>query len=246
MSEPTVAAGDSAPELESEQTVTTTDTLPDGEVESQTVDTKFYNQHDGTTGRLPGQYLDEIERNQAEVLRAKAEGREPDLNNPGSTAGTPIVTEGSLTDNSINHRDLIDEDAPTAQPVQTLPVDQTGGSLADNTGNPSSSNPNAPVDSSYEDQVAAENEVTGDNASADTSATPSDAVVAQATTPDPSVTGVTTSAGTMNPTTPMTNNDPAPTVTETLDAPTSDATTNWVDPRSISDSTSDTSAGTGA
>lgn len=134
------------PELEPEAEVTTTETESDVDgVETRIVDTKFFNQHDGTAGRLPGQYLDEIENKQAEILRAAQEDREPDLDNPGATAGTPLVTEDALSDNSINHREVIDPDAPVAStPVQTLPVDQTGNWPEDNA--PANTDlPDAPV-----------------------------------------------------------------------------------------------------
>jgi hypothetical protein len=43
---------------------------------------------------LPGgTYLDRVERERAEVARAKVEGREPDLDNPPACAGTPVITK---------------------------------------------------------------------------------------------------------------------------------------------------------
>lgn len=39
----------------------------------------------------PGIYLDDVEREKAEITRAKLEGREPDLDNPPSTQGTPLL-----------------------------------------------------------------------------------------------------------------------------------------------------------
>lgn len=50
-----------------------------------------FNQHDGLTGRDGGPYLDQVEAYNAEVQRAQVEGREPDFDNLGSTAGTPLV-----------------------------------------------------------------------------------------------------------------------------------------------------------
>ena len=35
-------------------------------------------------------YLDQVQRREAEVLRAKVEGREPDLDNPPAVQGTPL------------------------------------------------------------------------------------------------------------------------------------------------------------
>ena len=38
-----------------------------------------------------GVYLDDVQRQQAEIQRAKVEGREPDLENPPATTGTMVV-----------------------------------------------------------------------------------------------------------------------------------------------------------
>jgi hypothetical protein len=43
-----------------------------------------------------GVYLDDVLREQAEVQRAKLEGREPDLENPGPIVSTPLVRAGAL------------------------------------------------------------------------------------------------------------------------------------------------------
>lgn len=60
-------------------------------------DLKLYNPHDGLTGRDGGPYLDQVEREQAEIRRAKAEGRKPNLDKPASpSAGTPLVTGAQL------------------------------------------------------------------------------------------------------------------------------------------------------
>jgi hypothetical protein len=57
---------------------------------------KLYNPHDGLTGRDGGPYLDQVEREAAEIRRAKIENREPDLENPPAVAGTPLVTGAQL------------------------------------------------------------------------------------------------------------------------------------------------------
>jgi hypothetical protein len=45
-------------------------------------------------GREPGIYLDEVEREQAEELRARLEEREPNFEDPlPANAGTPVVTQ---------------------------------------------------------------------------------------------------------------------------------------------------------
>lgn len=56
----------------------------------------LYNPHDGLTGRDGGPYLDQEERNLAEIIRAAKEGREPDFENAPATAGTPLVTAATL------------------------------------------------------------------------------------------------------------------------------------------------------
>lgn len=55
------------------------------------VSQKLFNVNDGLTGRDGGPYLDEVEMRDAEKHRAAVENRKPDLDNPGSTAGTYLV-----------------------------------------------------------------------------------------------------------------------------------------------------------
>ena len=68
----------------------------------ETKDVGFYNPHDGLKGRDGGPYLDHIERQAAEVARARVEGREP-ADQWGvlpATAGTPLVVASQVIDNS--------------------------------------------------------------------------------------------------------------------------------------------------
>ena len=62
----------------------------------------FYNVHDGIKGRDGGPYLDHIERQAAEVARARIEGREPA--DPWgvlpATAGSPLLVASQIIDNS--------------------------------------------------------------------------------------------------------------------------------------------------
>lgn len=60
------------------------------------VERKLYNPHDNLTGRDGGPYLDQVERARAEEIRARVEGREPDLDDPGPVAGTPLVVGAQL------------------------------------------------------------------------------------------------------------------------------------------------------
>lgn len=57
---------------------------------------KLYNPHDGLTGRDGGPYLDIVERERAEVARAKVEDREPNFDEAPAIAGTPLVTGAQL------------------------------------------------------------------------------------------------------------------------------------------------------
>lgn len=52
----------------------------------------LFNPNDGITGRDGGPYLDEEQAREAEIRRARIEGREPDLDNPGLYAGIPANT----------------------------------------------------------------------------------------------------------------------------------------------------------
>jgi hypothetical protein len=53
---------------------------------------QFFNPNDGVAGRDGGPYLDQVEAARAELVRAKIEGREPDLENPPAYAGIPLNT----------------------------------------------------------------------------------------------------------------------------------------------------------
>lgn len=98
----------------------------------------FYNIHDGLRGRDGGPYLDQMEREAAEIQRAKVEDREPDLDNPGSSAGTPLVPISQVPDNiyanpSMAYEDplkgpmakALEENLPDGVVAQELTVDTT-------------------------------------------------------------------------------------------------------------------------
>jgi hypothetical protein len=64
-------------------------------LETEDVATDFYVAQKLDERRLvPGTspYWDDVERERAEIQRAKIEGREPDLENPPPTQGTPLYT----------------------------------------------------------------------------------------------------------------------------------------------------------
>jgi len=101
--------------------------LSDAEPGSE-VETDFYTPFDGTKGRAGGVYLDMQERADAEELRAKQEGRKPDLKNPPAVAGTPLVTENHLIDNSFsNPSSQAVAPVEKVDPVSTLTTIVPGG-----------------------------------------------------------------------------------------------------------------------
>jgi hypothetical protein len=99
---------------------------------AEEVETNLYNLHEGTTGRLPGTYLDEVERQGSELERAAREGREPDLENPPANAGTPLVTADQLPQPGTVAGGVTDDKDPVAvEPFTTanLPVSQAIGDV---------------------------------------------------------------------------------------------------------------------
>jgi hypothetical protein len=78
------------------------------------VERAFYISSHGIRGRDGGPYFDDLDREAAEVRRAKAEGREPDLDNPPPTVGTHLVTANQLTDNIPSNPSMINAPGPEA------------------------------------------------------------------------------------------------------------------------------------
>lgn len=104
----------------------------------ETQDRGFYNPFDGLKGRDGGPYLDFVEREQAEKVRANREDREPvfDGSTP-ATAGTPLTTAAQVVDNSVMSNpsrasapglevaltdETFDDTDFLADPVSVLPV----------------------------------------------------------------------------------------------------------------------------
>jgi hypothetical protein len=81
-----------------------TDTVNDN---PDTQEVAFYASQDGIRGRDGGPYFDYEDRLSAELRRAKAEDREPDLDNPPPTVGTHLVTAAQLTDNIPSNPSMI-------------------------------------------------------------------------------------------------------------------------------------------
>lgn len=97
-------------------------------------DTEFYAAFDGTKGRPEGFYLDMKERHDAEDVRAKMEGREPNHQDEGAlpaAVGTQLRVEADRVDNSyysnpaILHMESKDVDPLTVLPVDTGEADAT-------------------------------------------------------------------------------------------------------------------------
>lgn len=98
---------------------------------------KFWNAQDGIRGRDGGPYADEVDARQREVNRARAEGREPDLDNPPPFVGNVIVTSAYVEDNLFSNPSMkaapgphealaqakVVEDAPMRVDPGFLPVD---------------------------------------------------------------------------------------------------------------------------
>lgn len=64
-------------------------------------DINLYNVNDGITGRDGGPYLDHVEAEQAEIVRARREGRQPNLKDPGPYVGQQLVSEAQLLQRGI-------------------------------------------------------------------------------------------------------------------------------------------------
>ena len=89
---------------------------------SETVD--LYNAHEGTHKRLPGRYLDDVEREQAEIARARVEDREPDFDDLPATAGTPLVRKELLAPTGHLNGHSIEEAEPVTSVDVVIPEDE--------------------------------------------------------------------------------------------------------------------------
>lgn len=90
--------------------------------------TELFNAREGLDGRLPGVYLDEEERREAERLRAYREGREPNYEEFRPYVGDVLVPENQLEGYG----------RAVTSPVLSVPADQTqeGGHDGANDGAP--------------------------------------------------------------------------------------------------------------
>lgn len=105
----------------------TPDEVNEEDEDVKTVDVNFYNIHEGAGGRLPGKYLDDVERQEAEDERAYWEDREPDYETMGGTAGTPLVPSNLLAPIGVRSGEVHPAvDTVAVEPVNVLPVVDTG------------------------------------------------------------------------------------------------------------------------
>lgn len=92
----------------------------------ETKDVEFYAAFDGIKGRPEGFYLDMKERHDAEDVRAKMEGREPNHEDEGSlpaAVGTQLRVEADRVDNSYYSNPAIQHMEPKdVDPITELPV----------------------------------------------------------------------------------------------------------------------------
>lgn len=93
-------------------------------VEGDTVKVDLYDANKGKAPRTGGPYRDEIEAEQAELMRAKAEGRDPDFDNPGPYAGTQLVPASQLTETDVDKRHFADTVKLENEPVVSVEVQQ--------------------------------------------------------------------------------------------------------------------------
>lgn len=75
-------------------------------------DTAFWNAQDGIRGRDGGPYADEADARTREILRAKAEGREPDLDSPPPFVGNQLRTSRTIEDNTYSNPSMLNAPGP--------------------------------------------------------------------------------------------------------------------------------------
>ena len=85
----------------------------------------LYDANHGKTPRTGGPYRDDVEREQAELIRAKFENRDPDFDNPPASAGTVLVTKSQLVERDTDkshYSDTLDVvNEPVASYVAEVP-----------------------------------------------------------------------------------------------------------------------------
>jgi len=93
-----------------------------------TVTVDLYDANKGKVPRTGGPYQDDLAAQAAEEWRAKVEGREPDLDNPGPYAGTLLVPKSQLVERDTNLSHVSDtvevENEPVASYEYTPPTSE--------------------------------------------------------------------------------------------------------------------------
>lgn len=84
-------------------------------------DLNLYDVNNGVRGRDGGPYLDDEQKMRAETVRAKVEGREPDYDNPGATAGTQLRIAELVPDNVYANPSM--QGAPGPQAILDMHAD---------------------------------------------------------------------------------------------------------------------------
>lgn len=77
----------------------------------------LYDANKGKTPRTGGPYRDDIEQEQAELLRSKFENREPNFDNPGPSAGTLLVPKSQLVERDTDKSHISDTIEVVNEPV---------------------------------------------------------------------------------------------------------------------------------
>lgn len=67
-------------------------------------------------------FLDQVEREKAEIARAKVEGRKPDLENPGPSTGSPLRSLEQL-DHPLNYNQAAVAKDPGTKPALVVTED---------------------------------------------------------------------------------------------------------------------------
>lgn len=83
---------------------------------------KLYNAAHGKTKRTGGPYLDDVEREKAEEIRAKIEDREPDYDNAPAVAGTLLVPKSALVERDVDKSHMFDSIEVENEPVGSYVV----------------------------------------------------------------------------------------------------------------------------
>lgn len=87
---------------------------------STTVD--LYIASHGKTKRTGGPYMDDIQREKAEELRAKMEDREPDLDNPPADVATKLVAKSQLVETDVDKTHIFATVEVENEPVDSYVV----------------------------------------------------------------------------------------------------------------------------